>query len=143
MRQPLPILAALLSLTGAEIAGAQRITITREQVVRIPLQPMRSLPVPQPMPRWKEGRGPKCITRSDIVGASVDAQKSVDFILRNRTRHRANLQRNCPALDYYRGFYLKPTADGKICQDRDAVHARSGGECEIDRFRKLTPAKAR
>lgn len=143
MRHSLPIIAALLTLTGAEIAGAQRITITREQVVRIPLQPMRSLPVPQPMPRWKEGRGPKCITRSDIVGASVDAQKSVDFILRNRTRHRANLQRNCPALDYYRGFYLKPTADGKICQDRDAVHARSGGECEIDQFRKLTPAKAR
>lgn len=143
MRHSLHIIVALLALTGAEIAGAQRITITREQVVRIPLQPMRSLPVPQPMPRWKEGRGPKCITRSDIVGASVDAQKSVDFILRNRTRHRANLQRNCPALDYYRGFYLKPTADGKICQDRDAVHARSGGECEIDRFRKLTPAKAR
>lgn len=143
MRQPLHIIAALLSLTGAEVAGAQRITITREQVVRIPLQPMRSLPLPRPMPQWKEGRGPKCIKRADIVGASVNAQKSVDFILRDRTRHRANLQRNCPALDYYREFYLKPTADGKICQDRDAVHARSGGECEIDRFRKLTPIEAR
>lgn len=143
MRHPLHIFAALLTLTGAQIAEAQRITITREQVVRIPLQPMRSLPVPRPMPRWKEGRGPKCIARADIVGATVDAQKSVDFILRDRTRHRARLQRNCPALDYYRGFYLKPTADGKICQDRDAVHARSGGECEIDRFRKLTPVKAR
>jgi len=143
MRHSPYILTALLSLTGAEVASAQRITITREQVVRIPLQPMRSLPMPRPMTQWKEGRGPKCIPRSDIVGASLNAQKSVDFILRDRTRHRANLQRSCPALDYYRGFYLKPTADGKICQDRDAVHARSGGECEIDRFRKLTPAKSR
>ncbi|HZF43221.1 MAG TPA: hypothetical protein VEZ48_07405 [Sphingomonadaceae bacterium] len=143
MRLPFVIIAALVSLFTAGVAEAQRVVVTREQVRRIELRSLRALPVPQPPTRWNEGRGPKCIARSEIVGASVDAQKSVDFILRDRSRHRALLQRSCPALDYYGGFYLKPTEDGKICQDRDAVHARSGGECEIDRFRKLTPAKAR
>jgi hypothetical protein len=142
-RHALHITAALLSLTGAELAVAQRVTIMRERVIRIPLQPMRSLPMPRPLVRWKEGRGPKCIARDQIVVAAVTGPGNVDFILRDRSRHRAQLQNSCPALDYYQGFYLKPTNDGKICQDRDAVHARSGGECEIDRFRRLTPAKPR
>ena len=143
MIKPFIHLVAILSLGGGDSAGAQRIVITRQQVVRIPLTPMTALPMPDPTAAWKESRGPKCIARSDIAAASVNGLKSVDFILRDRTRHRARLQNNCPALDYYQGFYLKPTTDGKICQDRDAVHARSGGECQIDRFRKLSPVKAR
>ena len=147
VRHHLPFCTALLALTlafaGAGIADAQRITITRQRDVRVPLQPLRSLPMPRPVPGWKEGRGPRCIDRDQIVAASIIELKSVDFILRDRTRHRARLENDCPALDYYQGFYLKPTADGKICQDRDAVHARSGGACEIDRFRKLTPAGPR
>lgn len=153
MSPRLLLAAALLPIAGATLADAQqlaprapvsRMIVVREQrTVRIPLQPMTALPVPRPIVEWTEERGPKCLVRANIAAASVNGLRSVDFILRDRTRHRAQLQNSCPALDYYAGFYLKPTADGKICQDRDAVHARSGGECQIDRFRKLTPAKAR
>lgn len=107
-------------------------------MLRIPLRPMASFPMPLPTPAWKESRGPRCVARGDLMAASVDSEKNVDFILRDRTRVRARLQNSCPALDYYSGFYLKPTADGRICRDRDAVHARSGGACEIDVFRRLT-----
>ena len=54
---------------------------------------------------------------------------------------RARLQDECPALDYYRGFYVRPQPDGRICADRDAIRTRSGGDCGIDRFRRLVPAK--
>jgi len=47
----------------------------------------------------------------------------------------------CPALDFYSGFYLRPSADGQVCADRDTVHARSGGQCGIERFRTLVPRK--
>lgn len=133
--------AALLSLGGS--VGAQRVMLRQQSVIRIPLQPMTALPMPPPPTQWKEVRGPKCIVRADIIAASVNGLESVDFILADRTRHRAKLQNRCMALDYYSGFYLQPTADGKICQDRDSIHARSGGECQIDSFRKLTPARAR
>lgn len=110
----------------------------RGRVLRIPLQPMSALPMPRPMPRWKEGRGPKCIARAQIAAAKVSGSGKVDFILKDRTLIRAQLQNSCPALDYYSGFYLQRTSDDKICRDRDAVHARSGGACQIDAFRKLT-----
>ena len=90
----------------------------------------------------KEKKGPRCIPSAAVGGAAVIAGNSVDFILRGGGRVRAKFRASCPALDYYSGFYLSPTADGQICADRDAVRSRAGGECEIDKFRLLLP-KAR
>lgn len=136
--------AALISLPGvadAQRADAGRLTITEQRVMRITL---RSTPVPLPKAEFREMRGPKCIARARIAGATLNGARSIDFMLRDGTRFRARLQRSCPAIDYYAGFYLNPTADGTICSDRDALHARSGGECQIDAFRKLVPrTKAR
>ena len=89
--------------------------------------------------KWKEKRGPKCIPASFLAGALPPRGDEVDLLLRGGTRMRAKLEDRCPALDYYNGFYLKPGADGKICEDRDAIHTRSGGKCEIERFRRLVP----
>lgn len=140
----LALAAVLLASAGmADARPLQSVRITR--VVRIPLRPLVSLPMPLPRPvaEWKESRGARCVSPGQIAAATVNGPRTVDFILRDRTRLRAKLQNNCPALDYYSGFYLKPNADGKVCSDRDAVHARSGGACEIDAFRKLTPRARR
>ena len=51
---------------------------------------------------------------------------------------RARLERRCPALDYYYGFYVNMTEDGRICAERDAIRSRAGGECRIEDFRTLT-----
>ena len=61
--------------------------------------------------------------------------------MRDRTRIRARLDRNCPALDYYYGFYISPDEDGLVCADRDSIRSRVGGECQIDAFRRLRPEK--
>lgn len=129
--------AAILPTLAVGAAEAQR--SSSGHVLRIPLQPMSALPMPRPMRRWKESRGPRCIARAQIAAAKISGPGKVDFILRDRTLIRARLRNSCPALDYYSGFYLQRTADDNICRDRDAVHARSGGECQIDAFRKLTP----
>jgi hypothetical protein len=72
-----------------------------------------------------------------IAGAALLRQDSVDLVLRDRSRVRARLGRDCPALNYYRGFYVRPNADGQICADRDHFRSRVGAECEIDAFKSL------
>jgi len=88
---------------------------------------------------WQEERGPRCIPARQIVHADQLGQESIDLVLRDATRVRARLERRCPALDYYFGFYVSPNRDGMICADRDQVRTRSGVSCGIDQFRVLRP----
>jgi hypothetical protein len=92
--------------------------------------------------RWEEHHGPRCIAWAQIAGSGLLSQDSVDLIFRDNTRIRARLERHCPALDYYNGFYMSATPDGLICADRDSIRARTGGECRIDSFRTLRAARA-
>lgn len=144
------LVAALISLLAASSAAplpagteVARLTITQSIIIRVPARRTHRAaerrPAPPPMPRFKEKHGPKCIAAAAIGGAAIASADSVDFILRGGQRIRAKLEDACPALDYYAGFYVKPPADGKICQDRDSIHTRSGGDCQIDKFRSLTP----
>lgn len=86
---------------------------------------------------WQEERGPRCIPVRAILGAAQIGPESIDLVLRDATRIRARLERRCPAMDYYFGVYVRPNPDGMLCADRDAFRARSGGVCEIERFRLL------
>lgn len=124
---------------GVEIAG---VTITQSIIIRVPARKSRRYAPdgqPPPPPVFKEHKGPKCIDGAAIGGAAVTAPDSVDFILKGGKRVRAILEDQCPALDYYSGFYFRAAADGKLCADRDSIHTRSGGDCQIDKFRALTP----
>jgi hypothetical protein len=103
------------------------------RVVRVPATPM------PPMLRWKEKRAPKCMSAEGLAGAAVVEPDSIDLIARGGQRFRVELATACPGLDFYQGFYLAPSADRMICAGRDAIHARSGGKCQIRRFRKLVP----
>jgi hypothetical protein len=117
-----------------------QLTVRQQILVRVPLR-LRPLPKAEPQVEWKEDKGPKCVAARSIAGATALRQKSFDLVMRDKTRIRARLDRSCPALDYYYGFYISPDADGQICADRDSIRSRVGGECEIDAFRKLRPAR--
>lgn len=112
------------------------VLIRQRVIIRVPT---RDLPPPQ-ITQWREKKAKKCIPGRPIAGAVLVSPDTVDFVLAEGLRIRAKLETSCPALDYYRGFYLRPDADdGLICAKRDAIHARSGGECVISRFRRLVP----
>ena len=126
-------------LDGTEWA---QVTIHQRIIIRIPnlrgraASPIRALPEPvQPM-RWVEKRGPKCVAVDQLAGASVGSD-TVDLMLRGGNRVRARLDGDCPALDFYAGFYLKPSADGLVCAGRDSIRSRSGDSCTISGFKKL------
>jgi len=111
-----------------------RLVIQDEVILRVPVQPHRFLPEVD----WLERKGPRCIPAVAIQRALL-SNTAVDFVLADRTRVRARLDENCPALDFYAGFYLQPHGD-MLCAGRDAIYSRMGGSCTIERFAQLVPA---
>ena len=119
---------------GAVEQSVTRLVIQDEIILRVPVQP-------RPLVRhieWKERKGPKCVPVQAIRRAMLFGPEQVDFVLADRSRVRAKLDEDCPALDFYGGFYLQPQND-ELCAGRDAIHSRMGGSCTIERFKLLVP----
>ena len=135
---------ALLLSTKPPAGGGQPSRTTTVQVIQMEQRTIIRVPLgrprrPAPMSLWRERRAGRCIDSTIVAGAAITPDGAVDFVLRGGKRMRAWLESECPALDFYQGFYVKPDRDGKVCAGRDAIHSRSGGECQIDRFRRLEP----
>lgn len=119
-------------------APAGAFTVRHQQIIiRVQGGVRRVAPAGASLIQWRERRGPRCVAAGRVVGATRLAQNGFDLILRDNSRIRARLQRRCPALDYYRGFYINATEDGRICAERDSIRSRAGGECQIEQFRAL------
>lgn len=133
----LALLPALFGFAAAQSAAPEgarlrTVVIQDEIVMRVPVRPYPDAGSSQ----WVERKGPKCIASSDIRGAMLSSPEHVDFLLFNRQRIRAKLANDCPALDFYSGFYLN-SDDEKVCARRDEIRSRMGSSCAIDRFRTL------
>ncbi|MBA3668046.1 MAG: hypothetical protein H0W65_10040 [Sphingomonas sp.] len=134
---PLAFLGVLPALLAAAFQGSpdqsvvRRVVVRDEVIWRIPVRPRLS-----PMVEWKEHKGPKCLAAGAISGAMLSGPSSIDFVMHDRTRFRAEMDSECPALDFYGGFYLQPD-DEKICAKREEVSTRAGGSCRIERFKRL------
>ena len=135
------LLGAVPAAAGAhEPIQFAQISIRRQIIVRVPVRTREGRAPTAPKVEWKESRGPDCVPAKSIAGAALLGRNSVDLLLRDSSRIRANLENACPALDYYYGFYISPNPDGQICADRDVIRSRMGGQCEIDSFSRLRPA---
>lgn len=128
----LSLLPAMFGFIGAGPSDKVRTLVVEQEVImRIPVRPAPNI-------EWEEHKGPRCIPARSIRGAMLSGREHVDFLLYDRTRLRARLSEDCPALDFYNGFYLTPD-DGQVCIKRDTIHSRMGGSCRIERFRRLVP----
>ncbi len=126
----LTLLPMLLGL-GPEGLTVRRIIVEDQIIMRVPVRPT-------PQVEWTEHKGPKCISAETIRGAFLSGNQHVEFILGGRHLLRAQLDDNCPALDFYQGFYLS-SKDGKVCAKRDSIRSRMGATCRIDQFLELKP----
>lgn len=128
----------MLGLTTTQGPAGQlrvrQLVVGQETILRIPVQPR--LPIRRIV--WEARKGPKCVSLQSIRGASLSGADHVDFLLVGRQRVRARFSEDCPALDFYGDFYLKPQGD-RICAGRDVIHSRIGGSCRIERFQHLVP----
>lgn len=132
------LLPLLIGLVGAQPAtvgqSVTRLIIQDEVILRVPVEPHPLLPDVE----WIEKKGPKCVPIAAIRRAMLSGSEQVDFVLINRERVRAQFDEDCPALDFYGGFYLQPE-DERLCVHRDAIHSRIGSSCTIERFKQLVP----
>lgn len=131
-----PLVLGLFAMQPGLVGqSVTRLVIQDEVIVRVPIQPRPLMPDIQ----WVEHKGPKCIPVAVVRRALLSGDAQVDFILAAGSgRMRARLDEDCPALDFYNGFYLQPQ-DDQLCAGRDAIYSRMGGSCMIQHFRQLTP----
>ena len=137
MLSTLPLLTWLASLAGFQGVGpvtVTRLVVQQEVILRVPV----TRPRLRQAIRWEEKKGPKCIAAGQIVGAALADERSVDFLLRDRTRIRAKMDSDCSTLEYYRVFYIEPR-DERICAKREEIRGRMGETCRISRFRRMVP----
>ena len=123
-------------IDGEEFA---QLTIRQRVVIRVPLVPVASEPL-RPI-RLVEKKGPKCLASNSLAGAIVTSTRTIDLVTRGGPRLRAQLDSACEAVDLRFGFYIRPNPDGQVCASRDSIHARTGGECGIEKFRALVPER--
>lgn len=118
----------------------ERVTIT---VPRVTITSSATIIVRR-APRIIEKKAKDCVKIQDIsgfAGVNTPEQDSVDLVLRDGTLLRAKLGRDCQALGFYSGFYVKTNKDQKICAGRDTFRVRSGRSCDVEGFRTLQLAR--
>ena len=95
---------------------------------RIPVAPGGPVDM-RPFPP-KAGRN-RCITMAGMAGAQMFGDSALELTMKDGRRYRLFFARECPALSFYQGFYYRRQKAGQLCAGRDAIGARSGGECQI------------
>jgi len=132
--------AAAVPTPPMTIMQLAQMTIRQRIVIRVPRVPdprEDAITTAMRPPKWIERKGPKCVPLPMIAGASLTQSQSIDLVTVDGGVLRAKFDDECPALDFYKGFYLRQTSDGQICADRDSLRSRSGGVCRIKSFRQL------
>lgn len=129
---------------GIEPADVNQVRIERRVILRI--APARSsarqslvseaAPLSQPRTRLVERSFGKCID-SDRIGAVADRGDRLLMYLRDRRMLTAELEKGCSPRDFYQGFYMERSDDGKLCIKRDRILSRSGAKCQVMKLRQL------
>lgn len=149
---------SMLGVGTNESAGWQELSDAfRSQIqnqVRIE-QRMTIRIIPRPSPRvnllttlpereianhYVEKKTGKCLQVSEIAGVQVNGPTGLILFMRDKRMITAGLERACRARDFYSGFYLAHSDDGKLCVDRDTLLSRSGAHCKLTRIRRLVAA---
>lgn len=99
---------------------------------------LSDLPDRDPPERMVERNIGACLRASTISGVRPDTRANrLLLFMRDRRVVSAQLERSCRARDFYSGFYLARSTDGRMCVDRDVLLSRSGANCRVTRMREL------
>ena len=88
---------------------------------------------------YNEEKIGKCLLMDRLIASRPGPKNTLELVTRERQLIRAYLGDGCLAREFYAGAYVERSKDGKLCIDRDLMHARTGAKCEIDKFRLLVP----
>lgn len=135
--------AALLALpapAAAEFRLFGKKKVERIQVVP-PVANAFEPPARPPRPVPPAAGRAACVDVRRVAAAQVFGDASVELTLQGGRRWRLYFEQACPALSFYDGFYYRRAEQGRLCAGRDAIIARSGGECAIASIMPVKPLK--
>lgn len=142
-----PLLPAQINPLSAwrQSAVARQVRIEQRVVVRIaPAATRRNLladlPQRAPPTRYVERGKEKCVPLDGIAGVQTGSGNRLVLYLRDRRMLSVNLEKACRARDFYSGFYVEKSRDGRLCVDRDLLQSRTGARCEVEAMRRLVAA---
>lgn len=133
-----PLNAMLRAQTANQIRIEQRViirvsprrpTTSNSLFANLPTQPLNT--------RYEERKMEKCIPVANIAAVQTGSGNQLLLYLRDRRIVRLNLEKACRARDFYSGFYVEESKDGKLCVSRDKLQSRTGANCEVSRMRQL------
>jgi len=123
---------------------AWQVRIEQRMIIRI--TPRAAAPMPdmfvgmpgdEGAPQFTERKIGNCLAIAGIASVRPDRANRLLLFMRDRRMISAELDRSCRARDFYSGFLLERSDDGRICVDRDTLLSRSGMNCKLTRIREL------
>jgi hypothetical protein len=127
---------------------ARQVRIEQRVVVRITPQPpaarqnlLADLPQRELAPRFEERGKEKCVALEGIAGVQTGSGNRLVLFLRDRRMISVNLEKSCRARDFYSGFYVEKSKDGRLCVERDKLQSRTGARCEVEAMRQLVEVR--
>ena len=115
----------------------RQVRFDQRVIVRFPAP--GSIPATMGTQRQSVGNIGKCLLVNRLGGSRPGPDRSRDLVTRDGILIRAYLGDGCLASEFYAGAYMERSYDGKLCVNRDLLHARTGAKCDIDKFRLLIP----
>ncbi|MEO1730268.1 MAG: hypothetical protein AAFR64_05980 [Pseudomonadota bacterium] len=87
--------------------------------------------------RYEEGKSNRCVPVESISNVQTGSGNRLLLFMRDAEIMSLNLEKACRAKDFYAGFYVEQSKDGKLCVNRDTLQSRNGARCEIERMAQL------
>lgn len=145
-QDPAPPMNPLSALRSGDTM--RQIRIEQRVVVRIAPQPpaarqslLAELPRRAVSSRFEESKKEKCVALDGIAGVQTGSGNRLVLFLRDQRMISLNLEKACRARDFYSGFYVEKSKDGRLCVDRDKLQSRTGARCEVDTMRQLVEVR--
>ena len=127
----------------------QQVRIEQRVVIRIAPQPsaarqnlLAEMPQRAATNRFEERRKEKCVPLEDIAGVQTGSGNRLVLFLRDRRMLSVNLEKSCRARDFYSGFYVEKSKDGRLCVSRDKLQSRTGASCAVEVMRQLVEVRS-
>ena len=122
--------------------------VTQRVVIRITARPQPSrenllaeFPREPVKARLVERRMGDCVPIQAIAGVRPGPENRLIFYMRDRTLVSAALAKECNARQFYSGFYVERSDDGRLCVKRDLLQSRAGASCAVSRLRQLVAVR--
>ncbi len=128
---PLPILQQ-----SVRTPERRQVHIERRVIIRIAPNP-----APARAASIEEVPSGACIPVDSIAGVRPADGNRLLLFLRDSRVLSAQLDRSCNAQDFYPGFYLERSDDGRLCRSRDWLQSRAGANCQITGFSRLVASR--